>query len=624
MKLDNFISLYKMRMVSGLFFATGSFGVIDGDVDYAKTENGNVEKYIFNNGEVEFVSEFTKYKSGVVIRRDTFKNVSSNDITVNRLVSRFRLKGNKYQVYTQFNGWQHENEGGFQNLVTEVSVASRGIRTCEGATPMLALLNDYTEKSVVFHLLPNCQWKMTAKKLPVYNSYETVVIETGFNDEVLNMKVKKGEIIFLPEVVFFEVDSKVDFDGYKLHEVYNELYPRRKTPVLYNSWLYCFDYLNVDDLLKQVDTASELGVEAFMVDAGWFGNGSDWFNYVGDWQENQTAGTKGRLVELSEYVRDKGMIFGLWLEPERAGSKSQVLKSHPEYFFDGKFFDFTNETARNYLVEVVCNLIEKYSIGWLKFDFNDTVPYDKTGNAFYYYLQGQKAFVKQIQDKYPNVYLTNCASGGYRMELNQASYSDSFWFTDNQGPYEGLRIIKDGIKRLPSNVMERWCVQAYVNGLKEYGNPDSVGRMIYCNNGTWEQLINVSDNYAKAFLTGGPIGFSCDIASLPNEYKQFWKQAVLEFKKDREIYKNGTARILVDDKDLTVIEYVDKNKKQFILQVFSKIVHTCDLVVYPSVEETSNYQVNGEIVSGEDLLKNGVTIDGILQNDCKVLRIVKL
>ena len=624
MKLDNFISLLKMRMVSGLFFACGSFGVIDGDVDYAKTQTENVEKYVYNNGTVELVAEFTKYPNGVVIRRDFFKNLTNDKLTVNRLVSRFKLKGNSYQAYIQFNSWQRENQGGFQNLVTEVSVASRGIRTCDGATPMLALLDNYTNKSAVFHLLPNCQWKMSAKKLPIYNLYETVVVETGFNDEVLNLEVNENETISLPTVIFFEADSKVDFDGYKLQEVYNQLYKRTKMPVLFNSWLYCFDYLNVDNLLKQVDVASELGVEAFMIDAGWFGNGSDWFNYAGDWQENQTSGPMGRLIEISNRVREKGMIFGLWFEPERAGKLSNLLSTRKEFFFDGKFFDFSNEKARKYMVKTISNLIEKYQIGWLKFDFNDTMPYDKSGSAFYRYIEGQKAFVNEIKNAYPNVYLTNCASGGYRMELNQASFSDSFWFSDNASPYEGLRIIKDGIKRLPSSVMERWCVCKYAEGFLQYGNQEKVGRMLYSNNGTWDDIVTVKDNYIKAFLSGGPFGFSCDIASMPSEYKEFFKQAILEFKNDRQIYLNGTARVLVDDSSLTVLEYADMKREKFIIQVFTKDVKTCDLVVYPSVEKTANYEYKGEVLSGEDILNNGINVDGILQNDCIVLRLLKL
>ena len=536
-------------------------------------------------------------------------------------MSRFRLKGNKYSAYTQFNGWQHESDGGWQKLVTEVAVASRGIRTCDGATPMLALCDEYSGKSSVFHLLPNCQWKISAKKLPIYNRYETVVVETGLHDEGLKMAVYAGEEIALPPVIFYQADSKIDFDAYTLHEVYNQLYPRRITPVLYNSWLYCFDYLNIEALLAQVDAAADLGIEAFMIDAGWFGEGDGWCDRVGDWTENTTGGPKGRLIEIAERVRKKGMIFGLWFEPERAGVLSKALKEHPEYYIDGNFFDFTKEDARAYMVSQISSQIDKYDIGWLKFDFNDTMPYDKTGSAFYRYLQAQKAFVQAIQERYPNIYITNCASGGYRMELEQGGFTDSFWLSDNQGPYEGLRIVKDTIKRMPSALIERWCVQKYCEGFLQYGQQEKVGRMIYCNNGTWDHLINVKDDYAKAFMTGGPIGFSYDIANLPVQYKEFWKTAIAEFKKDRDLYATGTARILADGDGITVIEYADKQFEQCIIQVFTQKSYATDMVIYPVVDERVDYEWNGARLSGRDIKENGITIDGIAENNSVVIRL---
>ena len=249
MNLDRYINLEKMLGLSGLISAMGSFGIIDGHADYAVSDEDGAKKYVFANGEIELVSSFTEYADGVIIRRDSFKNISDKPVTVNRLMSRFRLKGNKYEVYTQFNGWEHESDGKWQPLVTEIATASRGIRSCDGATPIMALCDQYSGKSTVFHLVPNCQWKMTAKKLPIYNGKETVVVEVGFNDEGLNFEVCAGETIYFPEVIFYTADNKRDLDGYKLHKVYNKLYPRKATPVLYNSWLYCYDYLDIENLL---------------------------------------------------------------------------------------------------------------------------------------------------------------------------------------------------------------------------------------------------------------------------------------------------------------------------------------------------------------------------------------
>ena len=621
MNIDRYINLDKMLGVSGLFAAIGSFGVIDGDAHYNVSEEGNVLTYMYSNGKVELCAAFTEYSDGVIIRRDSFKNLLDEPVVINRLVGRFRLKGNKYQVYTQFNGWEHEGDGAWQNLVTEISTASRGIRSCDGATPMMALYDEYSGKSSVFHLLPNCQWKMTAKKMPIYSSREVIVVETGFSDEGLCFEVQAGETVYLPEVIFYQADNKTDLDAYKLHKVYNQLYPRRVTPVLYNSWLYCYDYLDIDALLEQADVARDLGVEAFMIDAGWFGEGEGWAERVGDWSENMTGGPRGRLLELSKRVRENGMIFGLWFEPERVGALSRARSEHPEYCINGRFFDFSNPEAREYMINAISSQIEKYGIGWVKFDFNDTIPYDASGAAFYRYCEGQRAFLNAIKEKYPELYITSCASGGYRMEGEQGRLADSFWLSDNQGPIEGIRIVKDTVKRLPSALVERWCVQKYCEGFLQYGQPEKVGRMLYCNNGTWDRLATVSDSFAKAFMTGGPIGFSFDIAALPERYKDFWRDAIAEFKRDREMYACGEARLLCDSDGAVCIEYSDKSLDSCIIQLFTTRCFATDMVLYPVVDDTAEYILNGAVVSGREIKENGIAFKGISDYDCKIVRL---
>ena len=158
-----------------------------------------------------------------------------------------------------------------------------------------------------------------------------------------------------------------------------------------------------------------------MIDAGWFGNGEGWGNAVGDWEENVVSGPCGRLIEISKRVREREMIFGLWFEPERANPESKAVKEHPDFYINKQFLDFSNPKAVDYITNVISKQIEKYDIGWLKFDFNASIPLDPSGNTFYRYLEGQKHFIENLRQRFPHLYLTNCASGGYRMELYQGT-----------------------------------------------------------------------------------------------------------------------------------------------------------------------------------------------------------
>ena len=624
MDLNHYINFGKKPGISGLFYAIGSFGVIDGVDDYTYTEKDNVKKYVFSNGKVELCATFTAYQNGVVLRRDSIRNLTDSPTAIHHLASRFCLKGNKYQVYTQFNAWQHESDGEWQKLVTEVSASGRGMRSCDGAAPIMALFDEYSARSTVFHLLPNCQWRMSAKKLPIYNQRETVTVEIGFCDEGLCFELAANETVYLPTILFYGAKNKTDLDAYKLHEVYNKLYPRKTTPVLYNSWLYCYDFLDIDALLQQADVAAELGIEAFMIDAGWFGNGGNWSDLVGDWSENTTGGPCGRLLELADHVREKGMIFGLWFEPERAGKNSQTRRDHPEYYIQDKIFDFTNPEARAYMLDTLCSQIDKYGIGWVKLDFNDTLPHDEKGTAFYRYFEGQTAFLAALKAKYPDLYITGCASGGYRMEMAQGTLCDSFWLSDNQSPVAGLRIVKDTLKRLPCALIERWCVQKYCEGFLQYGQKEKVGRMLYCNNGTWDSLTTVSDAYIQAFMTGGPIGFSFDLASLPEKYKAFWKDAIAEFKKNRAFYASCTARLLADTDGLVAIQYADAALDTVLIQIFTTTSRAGDLLLYPCVDESAEYLSDGARLLGKELAQNGLSFEKLSENSCVTLTLKKV
>lgn len=621
MRIDNYLDLGKAPGISGLMSAIGSFGEIDGNVEFLKKEENGKTVFEYKNGEIRLVSEFSYEENGVVVRRDSFENISSEDIEIKSLSSRFVLDGSEYEVYTQYNGWQHESSGSWQKLVTEIRAASEGIRTCDGATPIMAVHNLLTGKNMVFHLIPNAKWQMSIKK--VHSSIkEIVVLESGFCDKALSLKVHPGEVIELPTLIFFSAENKSDLDAYRLHEYYNKAYPRKALPIIYNSWMYCFDKLDIDELKKQTACAADMGFEAFVVDAGWFDGGEDWFLGVGDFEENMHAGPSGRLSELSDFVREKGMIFGLWFEPERAGVNSKSFKNHHEYYITGGFLDFSNPDAVEYILDLISKRIDKYGIGFLKFDFNDSIPNDKSGNAFYRYMQGQKSFISKLRERYPDLYITNCAGGGYRAELGQGAFFDSFWLSDNQGPYEGIRIVKDTLKRMPTSLIERWNVQKYCEGFPTYNN-SKTGKMIHCNDATWSFLIGIDDSFSDAFMHGGPMGFSCDIAAFPEEYKKHWTDVISNYKREREFYKNAVARILVDSDSVIIIEYSDSKFDRCVVQIYTKTTHSKSLIIYPVIEKGKEYLYEGKTVLSNDILENGILIENLNQNSCRTLEFVK-
>lgn len=624
MRLENYFRLQGELGFSGLFFASGSFGVVDGNTAYTLSEENGKKIYTWENDEIRLCAEFEVIHD-VCVRRDSLTNLTEHPIEFYDLVSRFCLDGDDYDIYTQYSGWQHESQGGWQRLTTQIRAEAYGMRGCDGATPIMGFHNRYTGKNTVFHLLPNARWQMTAKKIP-RNDKELVVFEAGFNSSGLHFTVMPNEKILLPEMIFFSADQKIDLDAHKLHHYYNQAYPRKKLPIAYNTWLHCFDDLDAEDLLKQADYAADMGFEAFMIDAGWFGVGEDWSQSVGDWEENLASGPKGRLMDISQRVRERGMVFGLWFEPERAMECCQAVRTHPDYYFTSNnvcFFDFANSDAVTYMANTIAKQIEKYSIGWVKFDFNASTPTDPSGCAFYRYLKGQRTFIELLRTRFPELYITNCASGGYRMELYQAQFTDSFWLSDNQGPLDGIDIVKGTLLRMPTACIERWNVQKYADGFPRYGHKEKVGVMFNCNNGTWDSIVAVDPSFAEGFLYGGPMGFSCDLSAFPEVYVERWKEIIARYKKDRDFYQFASARILVDSPALSVIEYADADLTHCEIQIFTKTNHAHHILLYPVVNQNAMYRYDEELIKGEDILKDGILIHPLQNLSCQIFKLTQ-
>ena len=67
------------------------------------------------------------------------------------------------------------------------------------------------------------------------------------------------------------------------------------------------------------------------------------------------------------------MKFGIWLEPETAGHKAKVLTTHTDFYENcegANYLKFNKIEAVDYITQKVSNLVEKYNLDFIKFDFN--------------------------------------------------------------------------------------------------------------------------------------------------------------------------------------------------------------------------------------------------------------
>ncbi|MBE6940847.1 MAG: alpha-galactosidase [Ruminococcaceae bacterium] len=578
----------------------GSFGQVNGTVCHSE------EGYAVENGTYHVRAEISKAGS-VFRRKDFIRNLSQDTIYLDCATSRFVMDAGEYEVYTQANTWQNESKGAWQSLVTGVCGETIGVRNAFGATPFLALWNKQTNRGRVFHILTKGPWRYQVRVLATAGEANQVELELGVNYRNFHMALPPQEAFCMPEILYYDFQNKLDMDSHILHEYLNRHYPRKAMPVMYNTWLYRFDRIDFENVSAQVERAKMLGVEYFVIDAGWFGQGNFW-DSRGDWYERTEGGFGGRMGELSRLVRDSGMKFGLWLEIETAGPKANCIRECKEHYFtytnngaELYFLDFAKESARDYMFSVVSGLIDTYQLSYIKFDFNQDLTRDDRQEAFCRYFQGYDAFIRRLKDAYPELYLENCASGGQRMTLANAMDFDGFWLSDNQSPYEGMRIYKDSLLRLPPQSIERWATIQSVSDMTHWYQSPQRNRTITTNDGTWSDVRGLSDSYLAGFLTGGPIGFSCDLNSWSEELFLKMKEHVVQFKEDRAFFMQAVVRILADTDNLLVLEYSDVAFERVEVLVFTNRICQSSLTLYPVLDPNGCYRVDGKPMNEDSI-----------------------
>ncbi|MCQ2456411.1 MAG: alpha-galactosidase [Clostridia bacterium] len=598
-----------------LWDVSGSFGKLDCDTDVSENS------FSADNGKVSVISEITKSENGVKVRRDKVTNISDEPVCLHTLTSKFTLTGGEYEVYSQYNGWQNESTGAWQTLVTEVSARCESVRNAYSAAPFMAVWSLQTCRGVAFHLSAFSSWEMHVRRVYYGGECARIEVELGVLKDGLCLTLAPGEEVALPEIIYYDFRNKTDMDCHLLHAYLNEKYPRRTLPVVYNTWLYKFDHFTYEDLMRQVGLAAKIGAEYFVIDAGWFGGETDWWSSRGDWEETQTVRVCGKTAEISRAVHEKGMKFGFWLEPEAASCGSKIFASHPEYFVEGDgtcFLDFSNPEAFDYIFEKTCELIDRFSAEFIKFDFNADLKYDKDSCAFMRYFEGHSRYISALRKKYPDIYLENCASGGMRMTLRDGAAYDGFWISDNQSPFHGMRMYADTVLRMPPQWIERWAaIRSLTDDIPAYGGGVANDKIISVGDSSWDGITEITKSYLKGFLTGGTIGLSCDLGSLSETTFSDIAGHIEAFKADRDFWSGALCHVLCNTKSVIVLEYRNKDLSDVRIVAFVGKVMQQYVSVFPVLDADAVYSLaDGRKMTGKEIDEKGIDlyVDGCFKS----------
>ena len=157
-------------------------------------------------------------------------------------------------------------------------------------------------------------------------------------------------------------------------------HPRAPRPVHLNVWEAVYFRHEFATLAALADRAASIGVERYVLDDGWFSGRRNDQAGLGDWQVDEAV-WPGGLHRLTGYVRDLGMQFGLWIEPEMVNPDSELYRAHPDWILSAGqrvpplqrhqlVLDLTRPEVSGYLFEQIGSLLSEYPVSYVKWDCN--------------------------------------------------------------------------------------------------------------------------------------------------------------------------------------------------------------------------------------------------------------
>lgn len=227
----------------------------------------------------------------------------------------------------------------------------------------------------------------------------------------------------------------------------------RERKVLLNSWEGVYFGINEERMHAMMDDAAAMGCELFVMDDGWFGNKyrRNDTQGLGDWMVD-TGKLPGGLTALCRFAAEKGISFGIWIEPEAVNTKSELFEKHPDWALKPMHhepltgrggtqltLDMSNPRVQDFVFNMFDTLLTRYTdIDYIKWDANAAFLNHEVSNIAYH--QGLVQTLQRIRAKFPNVTIQDCASGGGRVNWGYLPYFDECWTSDNTDAMQRLRI----------------------------------------------------------------------------------------------------------------------------------------------------------------------------------------
>ena len=479
----------------------------------------------------------------VIARSSRLINNSGNTIQVRRLMSlQLDLADTGYVMSTFTGAWAREMHR------TDIPLRSGRIvnasytgTTSSRANSFVMLSRRDTGEDVGecmgFHLIYSGNHYEAAEVSP----YGKTRLVTGINPQSFCWHLAPGEDLEAPEAFF--TWSGRGFNGMsgQLHSFIREhivrgQWKKKERPVLLNSWEAAYFDINEARLLKLAKAGKSVGVELFVMDDGWFGERNDDTSSLGDWQENRKK-LPGGVAGLAKKIRELGMDFGIWVEPEMVNVKSKLYQEHPDWTMEipghahsegrhQRLLDLANPQVQDYVIDSMSKVFGSGEISYVKWDMNRTftdcyapsLPPERQGEAAHRYVLGLYRCMKELTERFPHILFEGCSAGGNRFDPGILCYFPQIWASDNT----------DALCR------------AQMQNNYSYGYPLSVlgAHVSGCPNHQTLRRTPLETRFGVAAF--GLCGYECNLCDMSGEELEAIRQQIALYKQWRSVLQQGS------------------------------------------------------------------------------------
>ena len=288
----------------------------------------------------------------------------------------------------------------------------------------------------------------------------------GVNPYAAEYHLNAGECFETPRMVLiYSVEGKggASRNLHRWARKYGVRDGEKMRPVLLNSWEGAYFDFDESTLVSMMDGLAEMGGEMFVLDDGWFGNGENARNDasagLGDWQVNRKKLPRG-LDFLVKSAHERGLQFGIWIEPEMVNRRSNLFQNHPEWvihqpkrmntlYRNQLVLDLSNPEVQEFVYQSVADLLSEHSgIRYVKWDCNRSftdigsscLTAKNQTHLWKDYVDGLYGVYRRLKNDFPEVMFQVCASGGGRIDFGALKYHHEFWASDNTDALQRIFI----------------------------------------------------------------------------------------------------------------------------------------------------------------------------------------